>query len=126
MRKLLGLILLIGIVYFGYNFYHNYNSSKSISTMSSPVKLSALSVKNSGIDLENVQHVLGASAENLVDTGKSWLSDATGGASEPIVNRAISNFQTELMQLPAEQVEKIKYDFCKPIVTEYEKKVGAK
>lgn len=120
MRSLLALILILGIAYFGYNFYQRYETAKLSSAAPAPLNLTNLTVKNSAIDLENIQKVLGASAENLVTTSKAWLSDATGGASDPIVNRAINNFQTELMQLPAEQVERIKYDFCKPIVTNYE------
>lgn len=120
MKRLFAFLLLAGLIYGGWLFYQSRTSSPSLSNFSLPTPSVVLG--DSAESWDNLQSVLGASIGRAVETGKEWVNEATAGQAEPIVNRAISNFQEELKQLPAEQVEKIKYDFCKPIVTEYETK----
>ena len=66
--------------------------------------------------------MLGASISNTFETGKDLLNDVTSGASEPIINQLMTKTQESLKDLPRKEAEKIKYEFCKGIITEYENK----
>jgi hypothetical protein len=122
MKRILILVILGLIGYGGYVFYQSYTVKEQPLSVDNLSDTLTLNIQDQSGAWENVQSVLGASISNAVETGKEWMSEATNGASEPIVNRAISNFQEELKSLPSEQVDRIKYDFCKPIVDEYEQK----
>ena len=80
-----------------------------------------LSLQDDKSVFANLESVLGASISNGVEAVTGAINTVTNGASEPIINNAISNFQKELSKLPEDQVKKIQYNYCKSIVEEYEK-----
>lgn len=121
MKRLLAFFILAGLVYGGWVFYEfSRSGDRSVSLRNLPSSTEVV-ISDSQKAWDNLESVLGASIGRAITTGRDWVDEATAGQAEPIVNRAVSNFQEELKQLPADQVEKIKYDFCKPIVTDYEK-----
>lgn len=119
MKRLLIVLIVGGLVYGGWVFYQNYTAQNTNSSISTVAPGLDLSMTDSSSGWDNVQSVLGASISNVIETGKEWIDEASGGQAEPVINRAINNFQEELKDLPKEQVERIKYDFCKPIVESY-------
>lgn len=119
MKRLVAFILLIGLTYFGYTYYRStLLSSSAIST--SEESPSNLVITQASDKLGAIASVLGASVQNAFTEGKDLLNSATGGQSDPIINQALTNIQNEVKDLPKEAVEKIKYEFCKDIVTSYE------
>jgi hypothetical protein len=124
MKRLFGLLLLAGVIYGGYLYYrqaHTLRSRQSISSLAPGNQLVITQVNNKLGDLASV---LGASIQNVLDNGQSMLSSATGGASEPIINQLVTNTQNTLKDLPQKEAEKIKYEFCKGVVTNYESSKG--
>ncbi|KKU45806.1 MAG: hypothetical protein UX62_C0029G0005 [Microgenomates group bacterium GW2011_GWA2_46_7] len=121
MKGLFILLLLTGLAYFGYTYYQNSKlSSSPVSTkISIPDNLVITQASNK---LGDIASVLGASIQNVLTDGKDILNNATAGQSDPIINKAVENIQNELKDLPQETVEKVKYEFCKDIVTSYEEK----
>ena len=120
MKRILALIIIAGLGYFGYLYYQNNQLTSSITR--GPINQGSLVVNQTGDKLSDLANVLGASIENLYEGGKNLLSDATDGKSDPIINKALENIQNEVKDLPKEAVDKVKYEFCKDIVVEYENK----
>lgn len=119
MRFVLGLIFLGLLGFVGYQFYLTYNTSNP-ATSHRTLTPTLSQGDNTKLDLTTLSAVLGASIESGLTTVEHTLSDLTGGASEPIINNAIHNFEQQLRQLPEDQVKKIQYNYCKSIVDEYE------
>lgn len=119
MKRLLALVLLVGIIYGGWVFYQStlHPSSSTSSRPNNP----SLSLQDSSSVLSNLESVLGASIENGVGTVTNLINKVASPNQAPIINKAIENFQSELKQLPEDQVKKIQYNYCKGIVEEYEK-----
>ncbi len=120
MKRLLALILIAGLGYFGYLYYQNSQLSSSLSPEGIPQ--GSLVINQTNSKLSDLANVLGTSIENIYEGGKDLLNDATGGKSDPIINKALSNIQNEVKDLPKEAVDKVKYEFCKDVVVEYENK----
>lgn len=120
MKRLIALILIAGLGYFGYLYYQN--SQLSISTSPEGMGQSNLVINQTNGKLSDLANVLGTSIENLYVEGKDLLSEATDGKSDPIINKALENIQNEVKDLPKETVDKVKYEFCKDVVVEYENK----
>lgn len=118
MKRLLGLVLLLGLAYGGYIYY---NQSK-VSSVAPVVSSSSLSVSATKDNFDNLAAVLGASISNTFENGKELLSTATSGKSEPIINELVSKTTETLKDLPQKQADKIKYEFCRGVVEEYENK----
>jgi hypothetical protein len=120
MKRLIGIILLLGLVYGGYTFYVQSNSSK-ISTLD-PVEnhSNSLIINQASDKIGAYASVLGASIGGLLEDGQVYLSDVTKGKSEPIINDLVNKTTEALKDLPRKEAEKIKYEFCKGVVTEYE------
>lgn len=121
MKFLLAIILLSGIAYGGYIYYRQSqlgptNISSNVSS-SSDLVISQYSDK-----FEDFASVLGASIANSFENGQELLNDATDGASQPIINQLVSKTTETLKDLPRREAEKIKYEFCRGIVSEYENK----
>lgn len=115
MKRLLVLLLLGGLAYGGYYYY-----TRTQSPLVSNNPMLPLEITHGNDQLRNVTSVLGTSIQSAIITGKDWLSVTTEGKSDPIINRALENIQNEVKDLPKEAVEKVKYEFCKDVVTEYE------
>ena len=121
MKRLLGLILLAGLVYGGYVYYRqSQQSSPDLSSVSTTQ--SKLVITQSSDKLAGLASVLGSSISNTFENGKDLLSDATSGKSEPIINELVSKTTETLKDLPRKEAEKIKYEFCRGVVEEYESK----
>ncbi len=120
MKRLIGLVLLAGLIYGGYLYYlQNRNLPlNSLPTESS----SKLSMSQGSDKLSDLASVLGDSIANTFENGKDLLSDATSGKSEPIINELITKTTDTLKDLPRKEAEKIKYEFCRGVVEEYENK----
>lgn len=121
MKQLLGLLLLAGLVYGGYVYYRQSTHGGNESTSSLPPQ-NQLSIEEPVGKLSNLATVLGASISNTFENGKELLSDATSGKSEPIINQLLSKTTEILKDLPRKEAEKIKYEFCRGVVEEYESK----
>ena len=119
MKQLIGLILFAGIIYGGYVFYE-HSSSPKINSSSVPSSSGSLTISQTSNKLEDLAAVLGASISNTFENGKDLLSDATSGKSEPIINELVSKTTETLKDLPRKEAEKIKYEFCRGVVEEYE------
>jgi hypothetical protein len=113
MRRLLALALLLVLVGGGYYYYQ---SSQPASLSPSPPQLNL----TQDLDLGSVTSVLGTTTSNLVSKTTEILNEATDGEAEPVINRTLHNLQEEVKDLPREQYEKVKYEFCRDIVEQYE------
>lgn len=122
MKGLFLLLILSGLIYGGWVFY-NQSQANPVDSRSSKIDISnpTLSLQDKGATISNLESILGTSISNGIETVTGALSDATSGASEPIINQAISNFQQELSKLPEDQMKKFQYNYCKTIVEEYER-----
>ena len=120
MKRLIALVLIAGIGYFGYQYYQRSKITSLSSVSLSPSN--TLVINQTSDKVTDLAKVLGASIENVYQNGKVMLNDATDGKSDPIINKALSNIQNEVKDLPKEAVDKVKYEFCKDVVTEYENK----
>lgn len=119
MKRILIFLVLVGLAYGGYLYYQQSRTTTNISNVTVP---SELEVKQVGSGIGDMAAVLGASISNLVSTGQEYLSGVTNGASEPVINQLITKTQEALKDLPKREAEKIKYEFCKDVVTEFENK----
>lgn len=121
MKRLLGLILLSGLIYGGFLYYQRAQPVPSTILSSQPTE-SNLIISQASDKLGNLASVLGASIENTYQNGRTLLSSATDGASEPIINELVTKTTDTLKDLPRKEAEKIKYEFCRGVVDEYENK----
>jgi len=123
MKRLLGLLLLVGLVYGGYIFYGQYtHKNTAVALPVAFTSTSSVTMTKSNDKLSELASVLGARVTSTYENGKEFLSNATNGASEPIINELITKTSETLKDLPRREAEKIKYEFCKGVVTEYESK----
>lgn len=121
MKRFLALLILAGITYGGYLFYLQTTHTPS-TTNSLNLEPKKLILTQTSDRLGSLAAVLGTSISDTLDNGKELLKDATGGASEPIINQLIAKTQETLKDLPQKEAEKIKYEFCKGVIEEYENK----
>ncbi len=121
MKRLIGLLLLAGLIYGGYWYYTQSLAPKNL-TASQLTASPTLTVASQSSKLNELASVLGASISTTYESGKELLSSATGGGSEPIINELVTRTADALKDLPRKEAEKIKYEFCKGVVKEYEQK----
>lgn len=121
MKRLLGLLLLAGVIYGGYLYYHQFTAVAPYQS-GAPVSGGNLTLSDTTAKIDNFASVLGASISNTLENGKELLSNATSGKSEPIINQLVTKTQETLKDLPQKEAEKIKYEFCRGVVEEYENK----
>jgi flagellar motor component MotA len=121
MKRLLGLILLAGVIYGGYVYYRQSTAPGSELTSSVAPHNNLIITQSSG-KLANIAAVLGTSIGTTYENGKELLNNATSGKSEPIINELVNKTTETLKDLPRKEAEKIKYEFCRGIVDEYENK----
>ncbi len=124
MKRLFLLLIFAGLIYGGYLYYRQ--SKIMPLSQATPLTKGQLVITQASDNLGSIAAVLGAHAQNIFDTGKEALSTATDGQSDPIINRAVANLQSQVKDLPAETMNKVKYEFCKGVVTEYEASQSAK
>lgn len=113
------MILLSGIVFGGYTYYkQSINNPINISSQSDVGETTILSQPSD--KMSELAAVLGDSISSTYENGKELLNSATNGASEPIINELVTKTTETLKDLPRKEAEKIKYEFCKGVITEYE------
>lgn len=119
--KFLLILLLAGLAYGGYLYYQSSQSTRALTNLDTP-NTSNLSLVQTNDRLKDTAQVLGVSIANLLDNTQAYLSDVTDGASEPIINQLVIKTQETLKDLPKKEAERIKYEFCRGIIEEYESK----
>lgn len=119
MKFFLVVLLLSALTYGGY-IYYKQSTSHTRSTSSPVERRSSLILAQTTGKLDDLASVLGESISSTFENGKEMLSNATNGASEPIINQLVTNTTEALKDLPRREADKIKYEFCKGVVTEYE------
>lgn len=119
MKRLLIVLILAGIAYGGYLYYRQSQLASAREPL--PIETqSKLIITQASDNLGNFASVLGSHIESIYEGSKEQLNDATGGQSDPVINKAVANLQSQMQDLPKETVEKVKYEFCRGIVSEYE------
>ena len=120
MKFFLVFLLLCGLTYGSYTYYRQSTNSRSSTT---PIKSqSNLVISQANSKFADLASVLGASIVNTIENAKEILGSATNGASEPIINELVTKTTETLKDLPRKEAEKIKYEFCKSVISEYENK----
>lgn len=121
MRRLLTLAIIGLLIATGYYYFSVLNNKDKIGAepQISPTKMKITQVPTSFNDLFAV---LGATTSELWESGLSGLNNVTDGKAEPVINKAVSDLQERIKELPKEQYEKVKYEFCKDVVTSFEEK----
>ena len=69
---------------------------------------------------QNLESVLGESINRGITGVTNLANQVSGGTAEPIINQAISDLQQKIKDLPQDQAQKLQYNYCKTVVTEYE------
>ncbi len=121
MKGLLLLILVSGLSYGGYIYYQSTQSNYEVSN---PEGLSTpeLILTQTSDKLGDTANILGLNISNVLGVTQAYLSELTDGASEPIINQLVIKTQETLKDLPKKEAERIKYEFCRGIIEEYENK----
>ncbi len=119
MKRLLGLLLLAGVIYGGYLYYRQSTAAPTFQS-ETPATGGNLILSDTTAKIDNFASVLGASISNTFENGKEILNNATSGKSEPIINQLVTKTQETLKDLPQKEAEKIKYEFCRGVIEEYE------
>lgn len=117
MKRLLVILILAAIGYLGYQYYLQYSLGRNVT----PPKLNLsdkINIRQS--NLGDFANVLGAATSNLFESGKDILDNITDKDGEPIINKTVDNLTNQIRDLPQEQYDKVKYEFCKDIVIEYD------
>ncbi len=119
MKGLFILLILASLVYGGSIFLRQKQSNVlgTTATGGPTLILSQTSDK-----LGDIATSLTANIGGILENGEGYLSDITNGASEPIINQLVINTTEALKDLPKKEAEKIKYEFCKGVISEYENK----
>lgn len=111
MLKRLLLILIVSVVgYFAYTYYST-GSLTLPSVLSNRIPSTPSFSKKS--DLTNI---LGTTTSSLFQKGTDLLNNVTGGHAEPIINKAVSDLQERIKDLPEQEYKKVKYEFCKDVL----------
>lgn len=116
MKRLLALAILAALIYGGYLYYQSQATS---STVLRPPTSSQINLVETPKSLNQLGSVLGEQVSRIWDSSMGLLNGATDGAAEPVINKAVSDLQSRVKDLPKEQYEKVKYEFCKDVVENY-------
>ena len=113
MKRFLLLIIVAGLAYAGYQYYLQYGLGRSPTPPE--INLSdKLNIRQS--NLGDFADVLGVATSNLFESGKDILDNITDKDGEPIINKTVDNLTNQIKDLPKEQYDKVKYEFCKDII----------
>ncbi|MFH2019199.1 MAG: hypothetical protein ABII80_01085 [bacterium] len=117
MKRFLVILILAAIAYGGYQYYLQYSLDNNVTPPQ--LKISdKLDIRQS--NLSDFTDVLGAATSNLLESGKDLLDNITDKDGEPIINKTVDNLTNQIKDLPKEQYDKVKYEFCKDVVVKYE------
>lgn len=116
MQRLLGLILLVALI-FGVYYFLTKRTQPQVEALLPPSRMKITQTPGSFSDILSV---LGASTSRIWESSLNSLNNVTDGAAEPVINKAVNDLQERIKELPKEQYEKVKYEFCKDVVNSYE------
>jgi hypothetical protein len=108
MKRILVLVSIIAIGFFGYRYY-------KANKLTIPTAISSRIPSTPVRPNTDFLSVLGTSTSDIVARGTELLNHASGGKAEPIINKAVSDLQDRVKDLPAEEYKKVKYEFCKDV-----------
>lgn len=111
MKRLLALVIVLVVGYLGYTWYRTQTRVASPASVAFSLNSKPLS--------GNLLNVLGTTTSNLFAQTTALLNSATDGAAEPLINKTVSDLQERIKDLPQEQYDKVKYEFCKDVVSSY-------
>lgn len=114
LRPLITALSLAVAAFFGYQIYLTLRPTPLVTPPS------RLRVTQGPLNLDNLANVLGTATSRALNAGTDLLDLATDGQAEPLINQTLQNLQNEIKDLPQEQYEKVKYEFCKDVVKDYE------
>lgn len=109
--KRLPILLVLGAAgYLGYTYYVGRRASDAL-----PLSSDTMVIRQTEKPKE-LMNVLGAATQRIFTQGTAVLNDATDGKAEPIINKAVSDLQEKVKDLPEEQYKKVKYEFCRDVI----------
>lgn len=111
MKRLLLLVVLAGAGYLGYRYY-----TGSSQALIPPDIMHRFVVKQTSAGSSDFLQILGAATSNLIDKSTDLLNNATDGQAEPVINKAVSDLQDRVKELPKEEYQKVKAEFCKDVL----------
>jgi len=114
MKRLIILVFILGLAFLGYQYYRTNYAQSSV------LPPSRLKITQSPLQFDSLTNVLGAATNSVVTTGKNLLNQASNGQAEPLINQTLDNLQREVKDLPREQYEKVKYEFCQDVIDNYQ------
>lgn len=114
MKRLLAFVIVGAIGYFGYRFYVTRGAG-SLNLPHTPQVEFPVIVRQPETKSAGVLNVLGATTSRWIEKGASLLNNATDGRAEPVINKAVSDLQDRVKDLPKEEYKKVKYEFCKDV-----------
>lgn len=121
MKGILILLVLAGLVYGG-TVYYRQSQTNRLQSLAPTETGGKLILTQTSDRLGGFAAVLGANITTALENGQTYLADVSNGASEPIINELVSKTQETLKDLPKKEAEKIKYEFCRGVIEEYENK----
>lgn len=69
---------------------------------------------------QNIGSVLSSTAQNISNITRNLIDKMTNEQEEALINQTVKNLSTQIKDLPKEQAEKIKYQFCQDVIEQYE------
>jgi hypothetical protein len=116
MKKILLIALIALSLGAGYFYYQQTILSRSSSSTLTP----KFNLTQAPLDVDSLKQVLGTATSAVLDTSNAVINQVTDGEGEPIINEALETIQKEISEIPQEQYDKIKYEFCQGVIQEYE------
>ena len=65
---------------------------------------------------DQATNILGTTASKIKTTATGLIDKLSDEQEEALINSTVENISRQVKDLPAEQVQKIKYEFCKDII----------
>lgn len=112
MKQIFTLIVLAALGGAGYFFYMQSQGSLPPITRIP----SGINITQSPDSLAGISSILGTTTSRVWESGINILNGVTNDQAEPIINKAVSDLQERVKELPQEQYEKVKYEFCKDVI----------
>lgn len=118
MKKLLLIAILSLSLGAGYYYYQQSDSLNSLTNSS--ILTPSLNISQTPLDVTSLKQVLGEATSLVLDTSNSIANQIAGEEGQPIINEALETIQQEISEIPQEQYDKLKYEFCQGVVKQYE------
>ncbi len=118
MRKLLLIAIFSLAIGTGYYYYQQLGSLNPL--INSSTLAPKLNISQAPLDVTSLKQVLGEATSAVLDTSNNIINQVTDGDGGPVINEAIETIQKEIQEIPQEQYDKLKYEFCQGVINEYE------